>query len=135
MIHKLTIRLAPLAALLALGAAVPGDRWEVTSQMSIEGMPMSLPANKVKVCSPKEWTEPPGAADERRKCVNSDFKKDGSTVTWKMVCAGPPAMTGEGEITWDGGESWAGTVRFAGKDGNMTLKLGGKKLGDCETPQ
>ena len=104
------MRYAGLACtLLALGAAaipasaaegqVPGDLWEVTSQMSMEGMPVALPANKVKVCAPKEWTEPPGATDERRKCTSSDFAMDASgKATWKVTCAGPPAMTGEGDL-------------------------------------
>lgn len=112
-----------------------GDLWEVTSQMSMEGMPMALPAQTVKVCSPKEWQEPPGAADERRKCRNSDFKQDGSKVTWKMVCAGPPEMTGAGEITRTGAESWDGAVRFTAEEASMTLKLTGKRLGPCELPE
>ncbi|HZI94087.1 MAG TPA: DUF3617 family protein [Patescibacteria group bacterium] len=124
------------------GAAEPaaparpmGDLWEVTSQMSMEGMPMALPAQKVQVCSAKEWKEPPGAADERHKCRNSDFKQEGPKVTWKTVCAGPPEMTGAGEITRNGAEAWDGTIKFASKEGNMTLKLTGKRLSPCELPQ
>ena len=112
-----------------------GDLWEVTSQMSMEGMPMALPAQTVQVCSPKEWKEPPGAADERRKCRNSDFKQEGAKVTWKMVCAGPPEMTGDGEITRKGPEAWDGQVKFATKEANMTLKLNGKRIRPCELPQ
>lgn len=142
MTTSIQARLALLAALgstpgLAVAAsdALPGDQWEVTSQMSMEGMPMVLPPNKVKVCSPKEWREPPGGADERRKCANSDFKIEGAKVTWKVSCAGPPAMTGDGEITRDGDDSWAGTIRFASEAGAMTVKLSGHKLGPCANPQ
>jgi hypothetical protein len=140
MISTLTL----LAALLAPGsttpgtgapATPPGDRWEVTSQMSMEGMPMRLPASKVKVCTHKEWTEPPVAADERRKCVNSDFKVEGDTATWRVSCAGPPAMTGDGEIRREGPDSWKGAIRFSSPDGAMTLKLTGTKLGECEEPK
>ena len=141
------MRYAGLACtLLALGAAVipasaaegqvPGDLWEVTSQMSMEGMPVALPANKVKVCAPKEWTEPPGAADERRKCTSSDFAMDASgKATWKVTCAGPPAMTGEGELTREGADAWSGSIKFAASEGVMTVRLGGKRLSDCEKPQ
>src|SRR5258705_9159780 len=74
----------------AAPAKETGDLWEVTSQMLMEGM--AVPAQKLKVCAPKDWKEPPGAADERRKCKNSDVKQDGAKVTWKTVCAGPPEM-------------------------------------------
>jgi hypothetical protein len=112
-----------------------GDMWEVTSQMSMEGMPMALPSQKVKVCSQKVWKEPPGGADERRKCSNSDFKMSGSKATWKVTCVSPRAMTGEGEILREGSDSWSGTITFASSDGAMTVKLSGRLLGDCENPQ
>ena len=142
MTTMLTAPIALLTALLAPGSTTPGtgapavasgDRWEVTSQMSMEGMPMSLPANKVKVCSPREWTEPPVAADERRKCVYSDFRMDGGKATWKVACAGPPAMTGEGEITREGADAWTGVMRLSSADGALTLMLAGVRLGEWET--
>jgi len=121
-----------LAADPAPPAKEMGDLWEVTSQMSMEGMPMSLPSNTSKVCASKEWKEPPGAADERRKCKNSDFKKEGTKATWKTICAGPPEMTGDGEITMSGADAYSGSIKFASSGGNMTLKLSGKRLGECE---
>jgi hypothetical protein len=144
MTSSLVLRAAPLAAVIVLGsitpglaadAAAPGDMWEVTSRMSMEGVPMALPAQKVKVCSPKVWTEPPGGADERRKCTNSDFKLDGAKATWKVSCAGPPAMKGDGEITRESEDAWSGTIKFSSEDGAMTVKLGGSRLGDCEKPR
>lgn len=109
----------------------PGDQWEVTSQMSMEGMPMQMPAQKSKVCSPKEWKEPPAPMNDRQKCQNSDFKVTGAKATWKVVCTSP-AMTGEGEITRDGAEAYSGTIKFTSEEGNMTLKLSGKRIGPCE---
>ena len=136
-------RLAALIALLALmsipaRAADPapapakemGDSWEVTSQMSMEGMPMSLPAQTMKICTAKEWKEPPVGGDDRRKCRNTDFKKEGAKITWKTVCESPE-MTGEGEITRTG-DTYAGSLKFTSPQGNMTTKLSGKRLGDCE---
>ena len=106
-----------------------GDSWEVTSQMSMEGMPMSLPARTSKVCSPKEWKEAPVAGDESHKCKNSDFKTEGAKVTWKTVCEGN--MTGLGEITRTG-DAYTGSIKFTTPQGSMTTKLSGKRLGDCE---
>ena len=129
-----SVPILAVAAETAAPVKETGDLWEVTSQMSMEGMPMALPSQKAQVCSAKEWKEPPGAADERRKCHNSDFKQEGPKVTWKTVCAGPPEMTGTGEITRNGADAWDGTIKFASKEGNMTLKLTGKRLGPCELP-
>lgn len=135
MIRSFAVLLALVSSFVPAPGAetkVPGDLWEVTSQMSMEGMPMALPARKVKVCSPKDWTEPPGGADERRKCTNSGFTMEGGRATWKVTCAGPPAMTGDGEITRDGAASWSGTIKFASEEGAMTVTLSGRRLDDCE---
>lgn len=133
MIVALVLLVSSLPA--AAETAVPGDMWEVTSQMSMEGMPMALPAQKVKVCSPKVWTEPPGAADERRDCTNSDFKVVGTKATWKVTCAKPSPMTGEGEVTRESADAWSGAIKFSSDDGVMTVKLAGRRLGDCDKPQ
>src|SRR5262245_61446447 len=122
------VSIPSMAAETAPAAKEMGDSWEVTSQMSMEGMPMALPAQTMKICAAKEWKEPPVAADERHKCRNTDFKKDGAKITWKTVC---PDMTGDGEITRTG-DTYAGSIKFTAAQGSMTTKLSGKRLGDCE---
>jgi len=112
-----------------------GDLWEVTTKISMEGAPMGLPAQKSKVCAPKEWNEPPGGMDKRQKCQTSDFKVDGTKATWKVICAGPPEMTGEGEIVRDGAEAYTGSIQLKSSEGNMTIRLNGKRLGDCDPAQ
>jgi len=110
-----------------------GEFWEVTSQMSMEGMPMAIPPQSAKVCAAKDWKEPPAATDERQKCEASDFKSEGSKVSWKVRCAGPPAMTGEGEITRNGADAYTGLIKFASKEGSMKVTLSGRRVGGaCE---
>ena len=109
-----------------------GDLWEVTSKLSMEGLPMEMPAQTMKVCAAKEWKEPPAPADEQRKCKNSDFKLVGSKATWKVHCDGPPVSDGEGEITRSGADAYTGQLKFTTEDGAMTMKLSGKRLGACE---
>ncbi|HEV8199782.1 MAG TPA: DUF3617 family protein [Candidatus Polarisedimenticolia bacterium] len=124
--------------LLALAADPPaaapakGDQWEVQSQMSLEGMPMPMPPQKVVVCAPKEWKAPPGGADEKRKCTVSDFQMTGNKATWKTHCEGPPPMDGTGEITRDGANAFTGAIKLTSGEAAMTIKLTGKRLGDCD---
>ena len=136
--------LVSLSAIPVLAADAPaapaaakekGDLWEVTSQMSMEGMPMALPAQKVKVCAAKTWTEPPAPESQQQKCTNSDFRVDGPKATWKITCEPPHAMTGTGEITRDGAIAYTGSIKFVSADGNMTVKLDGRRVDECDNPK
>jgi hypothetical protein len=132
-------RTAVIATLFALGSmpiqaadtapAKTGEMWEVTSQMqmSMQGMNMDMPAQKLKACvKPGERAAP---ADAQHKCRRTDERSAGSTYTWKEVCAGPPEMKGEGKITYSGRDSYTGTIQYTSSEGNMTTKLNGKRLG------
>ena len=44
-------------------------------------------------------------------------------------------MTGTGEMTFDGNDSYTGTIKFASEQMKMTVKLSGRKTGDCDNPQ
>jgi uncharacterized protein DUF3617 len=129
---------AVVAALSALGLgalasaqAAKGDLWEVTSQPSMEGMPMRLPSSTAKVCSAKEWREPPNG---QKNCKSTNMKIDGTKVTWDVQCTGP-AMTGHGEITREGATAYSGSIKMSSDQGNMTIMLSGKKTGECDNPQ
>jgi hypothetical protein len=126
--------MASLSLPAASRAGEKGDLWEVTSRMSMQGLPAEMPAQTQKLCSPKDWKEPPAPTNEQQNCQSSDFKVEGSKYTWKLRCSGPPAMTGTGEVTRDGAEAYSGSVRFAGEAGAMTIKLNGKRIGDCDSP-
>lgn len=125
--------LLPAATEPAAPAGEKGVLWETSSQMSMEGMPMALPVQKMKVCARKD--QPPVGNDEQHKCTNTDFKIDGKKVSWKTVCTGSHAMTGEGEITYSDADNYTGTIKFASSEGSMTTKLTGKRVGECDVPQ
>ena len=133
---SLTRTLAFVSALVvpAFAQDSKGDLWETTSQMNMEGAPISLPATTVKVCSFKEWKEPPGGSDKQRNCKSSNMKVTGNKVTWDVQCTGP-AMTGTGEILRQGTDAYSGAIKFMSQQGNMTIKLTGKKIGGCDNPQ
>ena len=131
------ISIVVLVLLLAVAssgrAEQDGVLWESTSQMSMEGTPMQMPAQTVKVCSAKEWTRPPSGGD--RNCTSSDFTKVGPKATWTVRCTGEMAMTGTGEMTFTGNDSYIGSVKFTGGEMPMTVKLSGRKIGGCDNPQ
>jgi hypothetical protein len=134
----LTGRLTAAASLVLLALAPvraddpPGILWDMTSQMSMEGMPFSPPPTKLKVCTPKVWTKPPPGGDQT--CVNSDMQRVGNKVTWTMQCSGEMPMTGTGEITFEGTDSYTGAIKATAEGMTMTIKLSGKKVGTCDKP-
>jgi len=127
----LTVTTAP-----AQDAAPPGVLWEVTSQMSMEGMPMMMPAQTTKVCAKAEWTEPPSASGDQG-CSSSEFEQIENTVTWTSTCTAPMEMTGRGEITFedDSAQAYTGKIEYSGDEGPMTINLKGHVIGSCENPR
>jgi hypothetical protein len=134
-------RHALAAALLLLGmppvvadeTPAKGDLWETTSKMSMPGMPMEMPAQKLKICAAKSWTKPPGGDNPRQKCTRSEYAIDGDKITWTESCESP-SMTGKGEITRQGDDAYTGSIVYASEQGNMTIKLAGHKIGSCDNP-
>jgi hypothetical protein len=129
----------PLVALAALipgmvstpvAAGPTGDLWEVTSQMTMEGMPpgMTMPSQTRQVCTAKEWTKPPVAQDDH-SCETIDFKGSPTKSSWKMKCDG---MSGEGEITRTSPDAFTGWIKMMAPQGTMTMNLTGRKAGDCD---
>lgn len=113
-------------------------RWEVTVQMEMANMPMKMPPMKHVQCITKKEIDdgsavPRGGPNPNSKndsCKVSDYKVDGNKVTWKMACAPPQSMTGDGEMTFTG-DSYDGIIRMTSERGPMMMKLSGKRLGDC----
>lgn len=131
-------RLMAVAAALVLTFAAaraddpPGVLWEMKSQMSMVGLPMSPPPTTLKVCTAREWTKPPPGEDS--SCVNSNFQRSGSKVTWDMQCSGQMPMTGHGEITFEGEDAYSGAIDATAEGMTMKINLSGKKLGACDKP-
>jgi hypothetical protein len=122
-------------ALASAGAAdePPGVLWETTSQPVMQGMPMSMPAQTQKTCSPREWTRPPAGGNPG--CTSSNWSRTGTKATWTVTCTGEMPMTGTGEMTFNGDDSYSGTIRLTGGPMAMTVNLTGRKIGTCNDPQ
>jgi len=129
---RLAIVLALASVCHPVAAASAGDLWQVTSTMSMQGMPSAMPARAASVCTAKTWSQPPGGVNS--SCTRSDFRVDGAKTTWTEKCTNPP-MTGHGEITRQGDDAFSGAINFEAPQGNMTINLDGVRLGDCDSPQ
>ena len=138
MIRTWSGRLAAAVSLVFMALAPvfaddpPGILWDMTSQMTMAGMPFSPPPTKLKLCTPTVWTRPPPGGDS--SCVNSDFQRVGNKVTWTMQCSGDRPMTGDGEITFEGTDSYKGAINATAEGMTMTIKLSGTKAGTCDNP-
>ena len=109
-------------------------KWEVTTQMQMPGL--QLPPMTRNQCVTKAQqddpasTLPSGSPDPQAKCKASDYRRDGSTVTWKVTCTGSQPMTGQGSIVVEG-DRYDGTMVMTMDQGSMTMKYAGKRVGDC----
>ena len=132
-------RFLPLAAYAvtlsipgAVQAAATGDLWESTTQMTMAGMPpgMGIPPQTQRLCTAKEWTRPPVQND--KNCEFSNFQTTGTKATWTMKCEG---MSGEGEITRTSPEAYKGWMKLSMPQGEMTMNLSGRRVGDCDAEE
>ena len=73
---------------------------------------------------------PEGRGNQKSDCKASDYKVSGNTATWKTVCTSPP-MTGNSEMTFTD-DAYNGTMKMESPQGAMTMKIAGKRLGDCK---
>ena len=115
----------------------PG-RWEVTMQMDMPGMPVKMPPMTQASCITPEQAKNPGSTVQGGRgrgnpsdCKTTDQKVEGNKVTWKMVCTGAQAMTGDGEMVFNG-DSYAGKMNMTTPQGAMAMQITGKRLGDCQ---
>ena len=124
---------------IAQGPIRPG-RWESTMQMQMAGSPIQMPEMKNTRCvTPEDAKDPSrslpsgpeGRGGQKSDCKMSDYKVTGNTATWKMVCTSPQAMTSTGEMTFTD-DSYTGTMKMDSPQGPMTMKLAGKRVGDCK---
>jgi hypothetical protein len=129
---------AVTALTIAQSPIRPGQ-WEVTMQMQMAGAPVQMPEMKTTQCiTPDQVKDPastlpsgPQGRGGKNDCKVQDYKVSGNTATWKMVCTSPQAMTSTGEMTFTD-DSYTGTMKMDSPQGQMTMKMAGKRIGDCK---
>jgi hypothetical protein len=138
MIRTLTFLMALAVVTSASAQTNPmrAGRWEVTMQMDMPNMPVQMPAMKNTRCVTQQEIESPnrglptGPDKNPNNCKMSDYKVSGNTVTWSMACTGQPATTGTGEMRFTG-DAYEGLMKMTMDQRQMSMKISGKRLGDC----
>ena len=125
-----SLALALVASPAGSDPAADGESWEVTSQMSMVGVPFQMPSQTQRVCS--RPNEAPARGPDP-SCRNTALSRSGNKLSWTVECTGERPMTGHGEIVYEGNDAYTGKIRFDSADGVMVLNLTGKRVGTCQT--
>lgn len=131
-----------LCMTMAASAAQPEVKdglWEITVKTEMAGMPGGAPAMTMQRCfTAKDFQDPAAmnrSMDKGAHCRTTDYRLQGNTATWKVLCTGEGAMTGTGTATYSG-TSYVMTSKLAmthgGQTMNMTTMQTGKYLGPCK---
>ena len=130
--------LVPAVPLYAAPPNMQEGLWEITTTISIEGVPFSMPPMKVTHCYTKKDLEDssktrPAAGGSKKKsdCEVKDLKESGSAASWKIECK--DGTKGTGEATYKGSTySLTQKVVDKGGDGASTTTINAKRLGACK---
>ena len=111
------------------GVDMKDGEWEISTETTMEGMPMPPMTGRSKSCLTRE--NPVPKSDKDKDCRMVKQHVVGSTVSWRMECK---KAEGEGEITYRG-STYKGNFRMKmvedGQTMTMNTKLAGKYLGPC----
>ena len=140
-VSVIALAMLATAAVIAQSSMRPGQ-WEISTQMQMPNMPagFQMPVTKTTRCVTPEQAKDPASTVPRDggrgrggkdDCKMSDMKASGSTITWSMACTSPDKITGTGEMTFTGDDSYTNTMKMVMPQGEMTMKMTGKRVGDC----
>ncbi len=122
-------------ALPAWGVDLKPGKYQITTKMTMKGMPGMMPPQTFTQCMTEQDLVPKSSADEGG-CEVKDMKTKGDTLTYNMECNqdGRSVMS-SGKMTYHG-DSFEGTseVTMGPEAGGMVLssEISGTRLGDCQ---
>lgn len=115
---------------------VSAGKWEITIQVEMPGLPVSVPPVKTTQCvTAEEAADPkksvPTGAGMNARCQIKDMKVSGRTISYTIDCP-DDKIKGEAEMTYKP-DSFEGTMKMKieDQDQEFTTKYSGKRLGDC----
>jgi hypothetical protein len=110
------------------------DLWEISSKMEMPGMPLSMPAQVIKVCAAKNAKDDE-FIPKQGDCKVVDSKRTGNKLAYKMTCSTPEPSTVEGETHFGSG-AYDGKMRMTMTSSNQTMQMtySGKRVAGCTAP-
>lgn len=108
--------------------------WEIKATTVMKGAPMTMPPIVYKQCLADDDFVPTNK--KNKDCIIKDQKISGNKVTWKTECkAKTMTSTGVGEVVYEK-DSLKGNLEMTsvvnGKKMQVTMKMSGKRVGDCK---
>lgn len=134
---------APLIAHAApdLSDMMSPGLWEVSVDMHIDGMPMSLPAQTIRRCITQvNLAQNQGIPKPRTpgniSCKTTSMDRSGDTINWTMTCQGQGEIQMHGTMTFDSPEVYQSTVHMTGsmqgRQIEMTQRMQGQRISACQ---
>lgn len=109
--------------------------WEITTVITMPGMPMQMPPIKTTQCISQEdmipQTQQPDQPDQQ--CEIANMITTGNTVSYDMICSSQGnTMKAHSSITY-AKDQMQGSMTATMEPSNMTMTytLTGKRIGDC----
>jgi hypothetical protein len=132
--NRFRLRRVLAAALLctsfvAMAAPDSGDRYRVTSSMQMAGM--SMPGSTTEVCTAREQPVSAQSIPKDKDCDVQDFRVEGSKASYRIVCRGKNAMSGEGEMETLA-DGFRGRIKARAEGQEITMNYQGKRIGGCD---
>ena len=109
--------------------------WEISSEASIPGMPIKMPAMTTEQCFTKESMNPENIL-QQNNCQMNNMDVANNQVSWSMTCAQEGmTMQGSGNIQYQKTQ-FSGIfdlVMSGAAEGSMSMqtKLSGRYIGQC----
>lgn len=139
----LALTVSPLVAHAApdLSDMMDPGLWEMTVDMQIDGMPMSMPAQTIRRCITQVTLDqnhgiPKPQTHGKVTCKTTSMNRSSNTVNWTMACSGEGDMQMNGTVAFDSREAYHSTVHMAGtiqgRQIRMTQNMQGKRIGECQ---
>ena len=139
----LALMMSPLAAHATPDVSdmmAPG-LWEMTVNMRVDGMPMSMPAQTIRRCITQVTLDenqgiPKPQTHGNVTCKTTSMDRSGNTVSWTMACTGQGDMQMDGTVAFDSREAYHSTIHMGGtlqgRQIRMTQTMQGKRIGECQ---
>jgi len=129
------LSLSGTALAAAAGADIPpepGEKWKVTTSMSMMGM--TMPGMTSEICAPKNTDQAPVEAN--KDCQILDRRRSGNKETLHMRCTGKQKMEGTLELEYLAKDHYRGKMLAKMDEGEMTMNYEGQKLGgECDAAE